>query len=144
MISSKKLTAKSYQLKASRGFTLIELLVVIAIIGLLASVVYASLGTARKKGRIAAVEASMHSAQTAALLCMDEGIALTAPSNNTVICSVSTSKYGALPIVGTWTYSSSDLTTSDGAFSFTASAPTAGDGKTITCTESGCTTATSP
>jgi len=54
-----------------KGFTLIELLVVVAIIGILASVVLASLNTARAKGANAAIKANLANIRAQAELVYD-------------------------------------------------------------------------
>ncbi len=59
-------------MKTSKGFTLIELLVVIAIIGILSSIVLASLNTARDKGSDAAIKANMSGLRAQAELTYDD------------------------------------------------------------------------
>lgn len=54
-----------------KGFTLIELLVVVAIIGILASVVLASLNSARTKGSDAAVKANLANMRAEAAIYYD-------------------------------------------------------------------------
>jgi prepilin-type N-terminal cleavage/methylation domain-containing protein len=74
-------------MKFSKGFTLIELLVVIAIIGILSSVVLASLSTARAKGNDAKVKEQLSSLRSAAEIYYNGAGNNTYGANGTVTCA---------------------------------------------------------
>lgn len=126
-------------MNSKKGFTLIELLVVIAIIGILSSVVLASLNSARVKGRIAAAQSSMKSVQAAAIMCGDSNSTLNTPdvTGTTLVCpAIASTFYPKLP--GVWTYANGTGCTFSGvadAFVVCAS----GDGKVIKCDQNSCT-----
>ncbi|MBU6431575.1 MAG: prepilin-type N-terminal cleavage/methylation domain-containing protein [Patescibacteria group bacterium] len=66
----------------SRGFTLIELLVVIAIIGILSSVVLASLNSARAKARDAKAKSELAQVRTALYFYLDKFGTMPTPDQN--------------------------------------------------------------
>lgn len=68
-------------MKQSKGFTLIELLVVIAIIGILSSIVLASLNTARQRGADAAIKGALSGLRAEVEIQADGGGYATACTN---------------------------------------------------------------
>lgn len=138
----------------SKGFTLIELLVVIAIIGILASVVLASLSSSRAKARTAAAQGTMRSIQTAASICLNDSLAISFPTETVnggagTLCTGGSS-YVALP--NGWIYCNDTVGTQGAAdcgdeasvqvtgVSFSIVAESNTDGQKVACNESGCTT----
>lgn len=68
----------------NKAFTLIELLVVVAIVGVLASVVFASLGNMRNKAKFSKAFSTINQLSKAAVECLIEGNTLTLPTTNGV------------------------------------------------------------
>lgn len=94
---------------------MIELLVVIAIIGILASVVLASLNSARNKGADAAIKASLTNARAQAELFYDTGTTYEG------VCAVGATSIGSM-VLGAATKLASGATVGTDATAFTYSA----------------------
>lgn len=97
--------------QSSRGFTLIELLVVIAIIGILASVVLASLNSARERARNTGYVATIKEYQKALELAFNDHNAY--PGNTAVWGCIGTGYAGGRCYSGSASFSETSATAVD-------------------------------
>ena len=113
---------------SKKGFTLIELLVVIAIIGILSSVVLASLNSARAKGNDAAIKSNLSNIRAQAEILYD-----------TNGCYSNTSTCTAVAVTGTACSSASTIFGNANVLQQTAAAATASGNSVICNTNAGAT-----
>ncbi|HZS42641.1 MAG TPA: type II secretion system protein [Candidatus Paceibacterota bacterium] len=123
--------------KFTKGFTLIELLVVIAIIGILASVVLASLNTARSKGTDAAIKSNLANGRAQAAIYYDGSgnsyVGVCTAATGTQPMVLAAAKAAGIASVGTGAYTSTTAVCHDSASGWAAMVPlknptTAGNG----------------
>lgn len=84
--------------KTKKGFTLVELLLVIAIIGILAAVLFVSLGKQRERARMTTFKENMRGLVTAATACRDAGGTVLAVQG-AAVCNP-TNDIGNIPNIG--------------------------------------------
>lgn len=101
----------AYRLSSDRGFTLIELLVVIAIIGILASVVLASLSSSRERARNMSYVAQIKEYQKALELAFNDHGSY--PGNNSVWGCIGTGYTSGRCYTGSASYSETSATSID-------------------------------
>lgn len=136
-------TKKTF-LSVGKGFTLIELLITVAIIGILASVILASLSNARQRSKDASVFSSVTSADKVAMVCSSSLLNINNPPNPYAVVAVCTGMDNYADISAnssSWSYGNyagctQDMTASDGNFTICAKYGTT---KGIKCTQNGCT-----
>ncbi|MCK4918450.1 MAG: prepilin-type N-terminal cleavage/methylation domain-containing protein [Candidatus Pacebacteria bacterium] len=136
LISEKKRKTSGHLNKVSRGFSLIELLVAIAIMGILSSIILVSLGSARTKARLGRVQSQMSALHPHLIMCINDGYSIdysaTAPAVDASMCVSTTATFPALSV--NWVYTTSTAGTYAAI----------GEGKTVTCSETGCITTDTP
>ncbi len=124
--------------KNEKGFTLVELLLVIAIIGILAAVLFVSLGRQRERARVTAFKQQLRALTPAATSCRDAGLAV-AVTAGSAICTGG----GNVPTVnnctGSGTVTLAVANASADNWTITGTCTTASDSCAASCTQEGCT-----
>lgn len=129
--------------KTNKGFTLVELLLVIAIIGILAAVLFVSLGKQRERARMTTFKENMRGLVTAATACRDAGGTVLAVQG-AAVCNP-TNEIGSIPTMddcdgdGNATLAVATPTGDLWTYTGTCTTSAAGANCVATCNVNGCT-----